>query len=281
MKKNSILTSTIVALLICISLPIVGIAHGGRTDSSGGHKDNKNVSGLGSYHYHHGHEAHLHPGGVCPYDSSTSTVVETPEPSITVPVIEETTAAVSTPTKSTSKKKVRTQKYKMSFVTTTEKDVYIYSQPNTASAVTGLADKADTELRFIGTSSEFTQVIWWNNTKFVYGYVPNTSISSPVKLTKKVDINSSGTYKDIVNEFADAAPLDYSVDETPMKGQYYFLPTKGKTATVTIDGNAETFTIGTIIDIPASSSTVDVENATFWSALYAPTKALISYAYTL
>ena len=35
--------------------------------------DNKNVSGLGSYHYHcGGHPAHLHDGGVCPYSSSAA-----------------------------------------------------------------------------------------------------------------------------------------------------------------------------------------------------------------
>ncbi|WP_310602359.1 peptidoglycan-binding protein [Anaerosporobacter sp.] len=49
-------------------------SHSGRTDSSGGHKDNKNKSGLGSYHYHcGGHEAHLHKNGVCPYSSSSTT----------------------------------------------------------------------------------------------------------------------------------------------------------------------------------------------------------------
>lgn len=47
-------------------------AHSGRTDSSGGHKDNKNKSGLGYYHYHHGYSAHLHKNGVCPYDSKLS-----------------------------------------------------------------------------------------------------------------------------------------------------------------------------------------------------------------
>ena len=47
-------------------------AHSGRTDSSGGHKDNKNKSGLGSYHYHcSGNPAHLHKDGVCPYDTSS------------------------------------------------------------------------------------------------------------------------------------------------------------------------------------------------------------------
>lgn len=48
-------------------------AHSGRTDSSGGHKDNKNKSGLGSYHYHcGGYPAHLHTNGICPYSSKES-----------------------------------------------------------------------------------------------------------------------------------------------------------------------------------------------------------------
>lgn len=46
--------------------------HSGRTDSSGGHRDNKNKSGLGSYHYHcGGHEAHLHNNGICPYSNTS------------------------------------------------------------------------------------------------------------------------------------------------------------------------------------------------------------------
>ncbi|MCG4715607.1 hypothetical protein L0P75_16385, partial [Faecalibacillus intestinalis] len=41
-------------------------------DSSGGHRDNKNKSGLGSYHYHcGGHPAHLHTNG-CPYTGGGS-----------------------------------------------------------------------------------------------------------------------------------------------------------------------------------------------------------------
>lgn len=48
-------------------------AHPGRTDGSGGHRDNKNRSGLGYYHYHcGGYPAHLHKNGVCPYTSSKS-----------------------------------------------------------------------------------------------------------------------------------------------------------------------------------------------------------------
>lgn len=56
--------TTLLVLLLCFSTVS---AHSGRTDSSGGHRDNKNKSGLGSYHYHHGMSAHLHPGGICPY----------------------------------------------------------------------------------------------------------------------------------------------------------------------------------------------------------------------
>ena len=64
-------------VLICVfSIAICNItfAHSGKTDSNGGHKDNKNKSGLGSYHYHcGGYPAHLHTNGVCPYSSNSST----------------------------------------------------------------------------------------------------------------------------------------------------------------------------------------------------------------
>lgn len=64
------------ALGLCIVLaasPAFALAHSGRTDARGGHKDNKNKSGLGSYHYHcGGHPAHLHQGGVCPYASGST-----------------------------------------------------------------------------------------------------------------------------------------------------------------------------------------------------------------
>lgn len=66
----------VIAVLICsfsILMCNIAFAHPGRTDSSGGHKDNQNKSGLGSYHYHcGGYPAHLHTNGVCPYLSGTS-----------------------------------------------------------------------------------------------------------------------------------------------------------------------------------------------------------------
>lgn len=70
-----------VLVALMIALPLIASAHSGRTDSSGGHRDNKNKSGLGSYHYHHGMGAHLHPGGVCPYSAKPQA---TPKPTVRV-----------------------------------------------------------------------------------------------------------------------------------------------------------------------------------------------------
>ncbi len=70
-KKEKIAAIVAGLFIVCSMMPI--FAHGGRTDKNGGHKDNNNVSGLGSYHYHcGGYPAHLHTGGVCPYASSQS-----------------------------------------------------------------------------------------------------------------------------------------------------------------------------------------------------------------
>ena len=65
-QKIIVIMLWIIGLLIVISTS--AFAHSGRTDASGGHRDNKNVSGLGSYHYHcGGFPAHLHVQGYCPY----------------------------------------------------------------------------------------------------------------------------------------------------------------------------------------------------------------------
>ena len=67
MKKKILLILLVVTVFFSCSLMAYG--HSGGTDSNGGHRDNKNVSGLGPYHYHHGYGPHLHPNGVCPYAS--------------------------------------------------------------------------------------------------------------------------------------------------------------------------------------------------------------------
>lgn len=104
MKKTirSVLISILMILLCSTVLEHSGLlpvqtveAHSGRTDSSGGHHDYKNKSGLGSYHYHcGGHPAHLHPNGVCPYSQSTSGSRPSSNKPAPVPVISRKKAAL-------------------------------------------------------------------------------------------------------------------------------------------------------------------------------------------
>lgn len=71
---------------ICLALSTsAAFAHSGGTDAQGGHHDYKNVSGLGSYHYHHGYPAHLHPNGVCPYETSVPDSAPAGEPYLAEP----------------------------------------------------------------------------------------------------------------------------------------------------------------------------------------------------
>lgn len=74
MRKNK--KRIVVFLLTVLSIITISLnayAHSGRTDSSGGHRDNKNKSGLGYYHYHcGGNPPHLHENGICPYSSNKS-----------------------------------------------------------------------------------------------------------------------------------------------------------------------------------------------------------------
>lgn len=102
MRKNRAkAVSILLIIFIVVSIGVNAYGHSGRTDSSGGHKDNKNKSGLGSYHYHcGGHPAHLHTNGVCPYSSSSdssestttsvssSSTITKPTESSTVDVVE-------------------------------------------------------------------------------------------------------------------------------------------------------------------------------------------------
>ena len=83
MIKNKRIGMIIFAIIFCFLPLSTSYAHSGRTDSSGGHHDYQNKSGLGSYHYHHGYGPHLHPGGVCPYEGEQDVYVP-PSPSISI-----------------------------------------------------------------------------------------------------------------------------------------------------------------------------------------------------
>lgn len=82
MKRKNVLKKVvaIIVVLMLLCVPTVNFAHSGRTDANGGHRDNKNKSGLGSYHYHcGGYPAHLHDGGVCPYTSPAPATLSSSE----------------------------------------------------------------------------------------------------------------------------------------------------------------------------------------------------------
>lgn len=57
MKKFKKIMLMLLCIVFMFLFSLNTMAHSGRTDSSG----------LGSYHYHHGYSAHLHPDGICPY----------------------------------------------------------------------------------------------------------------------------------------------------------------------------------------------------------------------
>ena len=81
-KSKTKIISILLTITSIISIGANSYAHSGRTDANGGHKDNKNKSGLGSYHYHcGGHPAHLHTNGICPYASNSSSSKTTPSSS--------------------------------------------------------------------------------------------------------------------------------------------------------------------------------------------------------
>lgn len=100
-SKRKIRTILLVALSI-ISIGINTYAHSGRTDANGGHRDNKNKSGLGSYHYHcGGNPAHLHTNGVCPYSSSKSSTSSSSSSSKSTSTSTNTSTKAKTEPKST------------------------------------------------------------------------------------------------------------------------------------------------------------------------------------
>lgn len=66
--KKALLMILIISV-IAGSLAVIAFAHPGRTDGSGGHYDQS----TGEYHYHHGHPAHDHINGICPYKKSDET----------------------------------------------------------------------------------------------------------------------------------------------------------------------------------------------------------------
>lgn len=129
-----------IIIIIALVLPLNCIAHSGRTDSHGGHKDNKNASGLGPYHYHcGGNPPHLHDGGVCPYSSTAQTTTSSePVEQSTTTKSQSTTQTKKTEPKTIAVKSIKTSKDNIEiFCGTTEKiDVTILPENATEQSIT-------------------------------------------------------------------------------------------------------------------------------------------------
>lgn len=198
MRKNR--KKIILTLLIIITSTFIGInsyAHSGRTDSSGGHKDNKNKSGLGSYHYHcGGNPAHLHTNGVCPYSSSSSS------------------SKSSTSSSSSSKSSSSSSSTSETTSTTTSSNTTSTTTPATIEA-TGIQINEDIKSIDIGENKNLTATITPNNTtnKSIEWKSSDESIvtititgeitakkSGVVNITASTSNGKTSTIKIIVNE---------------------------------------------------------------------------------
>lgn len=162
-NKGKVLAILLIALSL-VSIQISTYAHSGRTDSSGGHKDNKNKSGLGSYHYHcGGYPAHLHTNGVCPYSSSSSS--------------NKSSTSTSSSSKSSSSKSSSTSSSSSNKTTTTTKSATV--------DVTKIQINENIENLEVGQSKTFTVTITPSN-------ATNKNITWKSDNESTATINSSG-----------------------------------------------------------------------------------------
>lgn len=117
MARSRYLAKRIFCVSLCLLIFVsFASAHPGRLRSDGGHADNKNVEGLGYYHYHCGtnysdHPAHLHPNGVCPYDETVkaTTSVKATSTAATTTTVAATTTSTTTTAKATTTAKKTTK----------------------------------------------------------------------------------------------------------------------------------------------------------------------------
>lgn len=171
-NKGKVLAILLIALSL-VSIQISTYAHSGRTDSSGGHKDNKNKSGLGSYHYHcGGYPAHLHTNGVCPYSSSSSS--------------NKSSASTSSSSKSSSSKSSSTSSSSSNKTTTTTKPATV--------DVTKIQINENIENLEVGQSKTFTVTITPSNAtnKNITWKSDNESIAT-INSSGKVTAKKDGT----------------------------------------------------------------------------------------
>lgn len=153
MKKKKILAIVLMMISI-VSIGLNTYAHSGRTDSSGGHKDNQNKSGLGSYHYYcGGNPPHLHTNGVCPYASTTKK--------------ESTSSGSSSNTKTTTKSTTKsntTTKTNTNTNSKTKTETKEVTKKDTTVVATGINIESDLQSMEVGESKILSATITPENT---------------------------------------------------------------------------------------------------------------------
>lgn len=199
MNKNRKIIAVLGIIVCVISINTLLYAHSGRTDANGGHRDNNNKSGLGSYHYHcGGHPAHLHKNGVCPYSSSAK-------------------KSTSTKTKAKSTKKTTTNKNTTNSSKTTKINITDLKIEDDISEV-NIGEYKPLTLK-ITPSTEDTQEITWKSSDekiatvskngFVKGIKKGTvtiTATAPngIKTNKKITIKEKAKNQNMAENNSDS-----------------------------------------------------------------------------
>ena len=157
-NKQRKLLSIVLMMLMVVSIGLNTYAHSGRTDSSGGHKDNQNKSGLGSYHYHcGGHPAHLHPNGVCPYTTTGAKQTTSSNSSSNTKIETKSNTSTKTETKSNTSTKTNTN-------SNTKTNVKEVTKKDTTIVATEINIEQNLQTMEVGESQTLTASITPENT---------------------------------------------------------------------------------------------------------------------
>lgn len=202
MRKKIFFSLTVCMLVI--TMPFMALAHGGRTDGSGGHKDNKNKSGLGSYHYHcGGHPAHLHSGGVCPYSGGRSSYSSTPKT-----VYATSITATNVPTKINAGE---TTKVEASVYPSNAEDKTISWESSDTSVLT-VSDTGSLTAVGVGTATITAKTSRGTSKKFTI--TVNEVMAESISLANNDTDVLLGDSKNLKCEFAPENPTDKTVEWT-------------------------------------------------------------------
>ncbi len=262
MKKRVFAFITACFVLFAMSLSV--IAHSGRTDSSGGHKDNKNKSGLGPYHYHcGGYPAHLHSGGVCPYKGGSSSSSSSSKSS---------TSSSSSSSKSTSTGSSASSSKTSSYVAPQK----VYATDITAINVPSQIDigsSADLSASVYPKNAEDSTISWESSDKDIItvtssGKLTAVGVGTAV-VTAKTSRGTSKKFTITVNEIM-AQSIAFSVSSTDIllgsttNLKYQFTPENTTDQTVAFSSSDESVISvsdrGVIKALELGSATITVKH---------------------